>query len=96
MELFNKSFTKVVNLKVFFINPGKVLPKLSESSKENKADTSYPNKMFNGNFNKNMFNKEFNNYKKEQQQKLGKNLVKYEEPKIDISYKINVGIARPI
>ena len=37
MELFNKSFTKVVNLKVFFINPGKVLPKLSASSKENKA-----------------------------------------------------------
>ena len=54
---------------------------------ENKADGDGPKKMFNGNFNKNMFNREFDNYKKEQQQKLGSKLVKYQEPQVDISYK---------
>ena len=43
--------------------------------------------MFNGNFNKNMFNKEFENYKKEQQEKSGYNLVKYKDPEVNISYK---------
>ena len=44
-------------------------------------------KMFNGKFNKNMFHKEFDNYKKNQQSKLGNHIIKFEEPINNISYK---------
>ena len=34
-----------------------------------------------------MFNREFEKYKSEQQQKMGSKIVKYDEPRVDISFK---------
>ena len=79
-ELFNKIYEENRIDDVYDSGYGKWM-------EENKADGEGPKKMFNGNFNKNMFNREFDNYKKEQQQNLGSKLVKYEEPRVDISYK---------
>jgi len=79
-ELFNKIYEENRIGDVYDTGYGKWM-------EENKADGPGPKKMFSGNFNKNMFNKEFENYKREQQEKTGSNLVKYEEPKVDISYK---------
>ena len=44
-------------------------------------------KMFQGEFNKDMFNHEFQKYKKEQKQKMGSQIVQYEEPQVRISMK---------
>jgi curved DNA-binding protein CbpA len=41
-------------------------------------------KMFNGKFNRDMFHNEFEKYKKKT---MGNQIVKYEEPKVDISYR---------
>ena len=56
-------------------------------------------KLFDGKFNRNLFNHEFEKYKKDQQKKNGSQLVKYENPNVDISFTnalnvilINVGI----
>jgi len=44
-------------------------------------------KMFNKSFNKDLFNHEFDKYKVEQQKKLGSQIIKYEEPQVDISMR---------
>jgi curved DNA-binding protein CbpA len=44
-------------------------------------------KMFQGEFNKDMFNHEFQKYKQEQKQKMGSQIVQYEEPQVRISMK---------
>ena len=44
-------------------------------------------KMFNKSFNKDLFNNEFSKYKAQQQQQLGSQIVKYDEPQVDISMK---------
>ena len=44
-------------------------------------------KLFNGRFNKNLFNHEFDKYKRDQQKRSGMQLVKYENPEVDISCK---------
>jgi len=54
---------------------------------KNPASEDEPKRMFNGNFNKNMFNSEFEKYKKEQQRNMGSQVVKYDEPQVDISFK---------
>jgi curved DNA-binding protein CbpA len=79
-ELFNKIYEENRIDDVYDSGYGKWM-------EENKVNGEGPKKMFNGNFNKNMFNREFENYKKEQQERLGSNLVKYQEPEVDISYK---------
>ncbi len=54
--------------------------------KTEKPDTSQK-KLFSGNFNKNLFNHEFEKYKKDQQKKSGNQMVVYETPEVGISYK---------
>jgi curved DNA-binding protein CbpA len=54
---------------------------------KNPASEDEPKRMFNGNFNKNMFNSEFDKYKKEQQKNIGSQVIKYDEPQVDISFK---------
>ena len=44
-------------------------------------------KMFQGEFNKDMFNHEFEKYKQEQQQKMGSQIVQYQEPESRLSMK---------
>ena len=44
-------------------------------------------KMFNKSFNKDLFNHEFNKYKTQQQQMSGTQLIKYDEPQVDISMR---------
>ena len=54
---------------------------------KNQVSDNEPKRMFNGNFNKNMFHREFEKYKTQQQQKTGSQMIKYEEPQVGISYK---------
>ena len=56
-----------------------------ESSSNNKM-LEQP-KMFNKSFNKDLFNHEFEKYKRNQQKQMGSHLVKYDEPQVDISMK---------
>ena len=44
-------------------------------------------KMFNKSFNKDLFNHEFEKYKKQQQKQTGSQLVQYDEPQVDISMR---------
>ena len=44
-------------------------------------------KMFQGEFNKDMFNHEFQKYKQEQKQKMGSQIVRYDEPETRISMR---------
>ena len=44
-------------------------------------------KMFNKSFNKDLFNSEFEKYKLQQQKQMGTQVVKYDEPQVDISMK---------
>lgn len=44
-------------------------------------------KMFNKSFNKDLFNSEFNKYKIQQQKQMGNQVVKYDEPQVDISMR---------
>ena len=55
----------------------------------NQSDTisSSQTKMFQGNFNKEMFNHEFEKYKQEHKQKLGNQIVQYQEPQVRMSMK---------
>ena len=54
---------------------------------KNHLEDKEQKKLFSGNFNKNMFNHEFEKYKREEQQKQGSQLVRYENPEVNISYK---------
>ena len=54
--------------------------------KDNEMDEN-DQKKFNGKFNKEMFHREFNKYKQNQQKKMGDQIIKYEEPINNISYK---------
>ena len=54
--------------------------------KETANESSQP-KMFQGEFNKDMFNHEFEKYKHEQQQKMGSQIVQYQEPEARLSMK---------
>ena len=49
--------------------------------------SSSQSKMFQGNFNKDMFNHEFEKYKQEQQQKMGNQMIQYQEPRERLSMK---------
>jgi hypothetical protein len=53
---------------------------------ESISSSSNP-KMFQGNFNKDMFNHEFEKYKQEQQQNMGNQMVQYQEPQERLSMK---------
>jgi len=44
-------------------------------------------KMFNKSFNKDLFNSEFEKYKLQQQKQMGRQVVKYDEPQVDISMR---------
>uniref|UniRef100_A0A6C0C4H6 J domain-containing protein n=1 Tax=viral metagenome TaxID=1070528 RepID=A0A6C0C4H6_9ZZZZ len=44
-------------------------------------------KMFNKSFNKDLFNHEFDKYKVQQQKKMGSQVIKYDEPQVDISMR---------
>ena len=44
-------------------------------------------KMFNKSFNKDLFNSEFEKYKAQQQKQMGTQVMKYEEPQVDISMR---------
>ena len=48
---------------------------------------SSQSKMFQGNFNKDMFNHEFEKYKQEQKQKMGNQMIQYQEPQERMSMK---------
>ena len=54
---------------------------------KNHLEDKEQKKLFSGNFNKNMFNHEFEKYKREEQKKHGSQLVRYENPEVNISYK---------
>tara|TARA_B110000285_G_C15133765_1_gene625407 strand:+ start:262 stop:1293 length:1032 start_codon:yes stop_codon:yes gene_type:complete len=54
---------------------------------ENKVEDKDIENVFNGKYNEEKFNSHFDKAKKEQQQKLGDKLIKYEEPQVDISFK---------
>ena len=54
---------------------------------ETESIASSQPKMFQGNFNKDMFNHEFEKYKQEQKQKMGNQIVQYEEPQVRMSMK---------
>ena len=56
---------------------------MSSNAIEDKKQT----KLFDGKFNRNLFNHEFEKYKKDQQRKSGSQLVKYENPNVDISFR---------
>ena len=47
-------------------------------------------KMFNKSFNKDLFNSEFNKYKIQQQKQMGNQVVKYDEPQVDISMRVKI------
>ena len=51
------------------------------------SNDSGQQKMFQGEFNKDMFNHEFEKYKQEQKQKMGSQIVQYDEPETRISMK---------
>ena len=53
----------------------------------NALEDKKQEKLFNGRFNKNLFNHEFEKYKRDQQKRSGMQLVKYENPEVDISCK---------
>ena len=55
--------------------------------KENSVSDDGPKNIFNGNFNKERFEEEFQKEKQRQQERISSELVKYDEPKVDISYK---------
>ena len=52
---------------------------------ETESISSSQGKLFQGNFNKDLFNHEFEKYKQEQKQKMGNQLVKYDEPQVRMS-----------
>ena len=79
-DVFNKIYEENRISDVYDSGYGKWMNK-------NPASEDEPKKMFNGNFNKNMFNNEFEKYKKEQQKQMGSQLTKYDEPQVDISFK---------
>jgi len=79
-DVFNKIYDENRISDVYDSGYGKWMNK-------NPASEDEPKKMFNGNFNKNMFNNEFEKYKKEQQKQMGSQLTKYDEPQVDISFK---------
>lgn len=54
---------------------------------QNESIGSSQPKMFQGNFNKDMFNHEFEKYKQEQKQKMGSQVVQYQEPQVRLSMK---------
>jgi len=54
---------------------------------KNHLEDKEQKKLFSGNFNKNMFNHEFEKYKRDEQKKQGNQLVRYENPEVNISYK---------
>ena len=58
-----------------------------EWMKKTETPETSQKKLFNGNFNKNLFNHEFEKYKKDQQKKNGSQLVVYDNPEVGISYK---------
>jgi len=53
----------------------------------NAIEDKSQKKLFDGKFNKNLFNHEFEKYKKDQQQKHGSQLVRYDNPNEDISFR---------
>ena len=53
----------------------------------NAIEDKKQQKLFDGKFNRNLFNHEFEKYKKDQQKKQGSQLVKYDNPNTDISFK---------
>ena len=53
---------------------------------QTSSDVAQP-KMFQGQFNKDMFNHEFEKYKQEKKQKLGSQIVTYDQPEVRISMK---------
>lgn len=53
----------------------------------NAIEDKKQQKLFDGKFNKNLFNHEFEKYKRDQQKRSGMQLVKYENPNVDISFK---------
>lgn len=54
---------------------------------EKNNNTIEQPKMFNKSFNKDLFNSEFNKYKVQQQKQSGNQLVRYDEPQVDISMR---------
>jgi len=54
---------------------------------QNQIGDGKQQKMFQGEFNKDMFNHEFEKYKQEQQQKMGSQMVQYQEPESRLSMK---------
>ena len=80
VNLFNKVYDENKIDTPFDDGYGSWISKNTLEDKEQK-------KLFNGNFNKNMFNHEFEKYKRDQQKKNGSQLVKYENPEVNISYK---------
>lgn len=79
-DLFNKIYSENKINDVYDSGYGNWIQK-------NPVNDNSPKKLFDGNFNKNMFNREFEKYKSEQQQKMGSKIVKYDEPQVDISFK---------
>ena len=79
-DVFNKIYDENRISDVYDSGYGKWMSK-------NPASEEEPKKMFNGNFNKNMFNNEFEKYKKDQQKQMGSQVTKYDEPQVDISFK---------
>jgi len=53
----------------------------------NAIEDKKQKKLFDGKFNKNLFNHEFEKYKRDQQKKSGAQLVRYENPNVDISFR---------
>lgn len=53
----------------------------------NAIEDKKQQKLFDGKFNRNLFNHEFEKYKRGQQKKSGSQLVKYDNPNVDISYR---------
>ena len=53
---------------------------------ETNQSTQQP-KMFQGNFNKDLFNREFETYKQEQKQSYGSQMVEYQEPQERVSMR---------
>ena len=59
----------------------------SEWISENKVEDKDIENIFGGKYNEKNFTQHFNKVKQQQQKKLGKQLIKYDEPQVDISYK---------
>ena len=59
----------------------------TEWIKGNKVEQDGPSNIMGGNYNHERFNDHFQKAKQEQQKKIGKQLVKYDEPEVNISYK---------